>query len=353
MNPFLGFWKKLERPIIGLSPMDGVTDFAFRAMMARHGRPALIFTEFVTATGMFYAPDRVLPEFEYSEAERPIIAQIFGNEPDDFYKAAHVVCELGFDGVDINMGCPSKTVTKKCGGAQLIEEPALAVAIIRATQKGVRDWAGGQKLEVLGVSEQLLGIVESMNKARKGVSCRQLIPVSVKTRLGVKEIVIEKWIETLLGEKPAAITIHGRTLRQMYKGEADWKAIANAAAVAKGSGTLVLGNGDVRSREEALRRIEEAGVDGVLIGRAAIGNPWIFDGDTLKATETARIQLALEHAAYFEAQHPEKNFHSIRKHLVGYLKNFPSASDLRQRALACDNSESLRTALKHGIDQVQ
>ncbi|MDO8644089.1 MAG: tRNA-dihydrouridine synthase, partial [bacterium] len=274
-------------------------------------------------TGMFYAPEKILRHFEFSEEERPIIAQIFGSNPDDFYRAAQVVCKLGFDGVDINMGCPSKTVTKNCGGAKLITEPKLAQEIVRATQQGVKDWAGNNPP----------------------------IPVSVKTRVGYDSIVIEKWIEILLGEKPAVISLHGRTLKQMYKGEADWNAIARAVKVAEKEETLIFGNGDVHSVQKARERIEETGVDGVLIGRAAIGNPWIFREREPSPEE--RIQVALEHATIFEERHPERDFRTLRKHLSSYLRNFPNASILRQRALQVNNVAELAACLNETVSDRQ
>ncbi len=343
-----GFWDGLKKPIIALSPMDGVTDFACRAIAARHGRPDVMFTEFTTTVGMFHAPEKVLRDFEYSEAERPIVAQVYGNHPDDFYRAAHVVAELGFDGLDVNMGCPAKQVTQKNCGAALIRVPDLALEIIRATRAGLQDWANGQTLEDLKVPEKVIAVVRLMNHRRcghqeDGERHRRLIPYSVKTRLGYDDVVIESWVETLLTERPAAISIHGRTLKQMYRGAARWDAIARAATVARGSGTVVLGNGDVSSRAEALLKIEETGVDGVLIGRASMGNPWVFAGREADMPE--RIAVALEHAQYFVEGRGEREFKAVRKHMVGYLRGFPDAAALRMKALNALNFGELKSLL--------
>jgi tRNA-dihydrouridine synthase len=350
MTRYGGFWDLLRRPIIALSPMDGVTDFACRAMAARYGRPDVMFTEFTTTVGMFHAPEKVLRDFEYSEIERPIVAQVYGNHPDDFYRAAHVVAELGFDGMDINMGCPAKQVTQKNCGAALIRVPELALEIIRAARAGLTDWAAGQTLENLKVPEHVISVVSTMNRrrsGREGSTERRLLPYSVKTRLGFDSIVIGEWVETLLKESPAAISVHGRTLKQMYKGAARWEAIAQAARVVRGSGTLLLGNGDLSSLAEAHRRIEETGVDGVLIGRASMGNPWVFNGR--EAAMAERISVALEHARYFVENRGEREFKAVRKHLVGYLRAFPDAASLRMRALntssIADLSELLQSAL--------
>lgn len=345
-KPFLGFWEILKKPVIGMAPMDGVTDFACRAITAKYGRPSVMMTEFTTATGLFYAPERILRDFEYSEVERPIVAQIYGNIPEDFYRAVHVVCELGFDGVDINMGCPSKAVTQKLCGGRLITAPDLALEIIRATHRGIKDWASGQTLTDIKISPKVLKVIEKMNQDRSPV--RKMIPYSVKTRIGYEEVVIEKWVETLLTEKPAVITVHGRTLKQMYKGLASWEAIAAAVRVAKGSGTLILGNGDIHSLEEAYQKIEMSGVDGVLIGRGSIGNPWIFKD--YQPTPEERIQVALEHASFYETH--QRDFKSIRKHLIGYLSHFKDAAALRHEAIQTHSYLDLKKVLdltKHDL----
>jgi nifR3 family TIM-barrel protein len=347
--PYSGFWEKLARPIIALSPMDGVTDFAFRYITARYGRPDVMFTEFTTAEGMFYAPERILQDFEYSEIERPIVAQIYGHRPDDFYRAAHVVCELGFDGIDINMGCPSKSVVQKNCGAKLITVPDLALEIIAATRRGVEDWAQGQTLEKLKISQRMVDTVSKMNRLRTGndnPTMRRLIPYSVKTRIGYDSIVIEDWVKTLLSEKPAVISIHGRTLKQMYKGSAHWEAIGHAVQVAKGTGTLILGNGDIGSMEEAYQKIQNTGVDGVLIGRGSMGNPWIFEKSVRKISKQERFEIALEHARYYSEIRGDRDFRTIRKHLIYYLSNFPEAVSFRVKALQTKNLGELREVLR-------
>ncbi|MBI2082034.1 MAG: tRNA-dihydrouridine synthase [Deltaproteobacteria bacterium] len=350
-SPFLGFWKNLCQPIIALAPMDGVTDFACRAIMARHGRPHVLFTEFTTAEGLFYAPERILNDFRYSEIERPVVAQIYGHDPDDFYKATHVVCELGFDGVDINMGCPSKKVVEKNCGAKLITAPDLAIEIIKAVRHAIQDWSRGQTLEELKLSERVIATVCRMNSARIGAErlvVRRPIPYSIKTRIGYDAIIIDRWVETLLQQSPAVISIHGRTLKQMYRGLAHWEAIAEAVAVARGSGTLILGNGDIESLTQATSLIQKTGVNGVLIGRSAIGNPWLFQGiDPLNISYERRAMVALEHASlYAEAG---DDLRKVRKHLSGYLRYFPEASSVRNQALQAVNLEELASILPKSL----
>lgn len=349
MDPFYGFWEKLKRPIIALAPMDGVTDFACRAIMARHGRPDILFTEFTTATGLFYAPERILRDFEYQEIERPIVAQIYGNNPDDFYRATVVVCELGFDGIDINMGCPSKQVMQHNCGGMLITQPQLALEIIRATRSAINDWSRGQRLEDLFVSEKIVEMVGKMVAKRQARApmMRRTIPYSVKTRIGYDSVVIEKWVKTLLSEKPAAISIHGRTLKQMYRGAASWEAIGRAVQVAKGSGTLILGNGDILSRADALKKIDLSGVDGVLVGRASLGNPWIFHPEPTTVSLEGRIAMALEHARLYFEERGDHGFSSIKKHLAGYLRNIPEASSWRRSAMEARNFAELEKRLSY------
>ncbi len=353
MTVFHGFWKSIDKPIMVMAPMDGVTDFACRGTVARTAKPDVIFTEFTTATGLFYAPERILRDFEYAEVERPIVAQIYGNNPQDFYLATHVVCALGFDGVDINMGCPSKNVTQNNCGGKLICVPDLAVEIVRATREAIHDWANGKTLEDLPISrnkQKLISIIEKMNEERQGTKdvLRRQIPYSIKTRLGFDKISIESWVETLLGEKPAVISLHGRTLKQMYKGRASWESIAAAVQVRGDRETFILGNGDITSLEHAFQLIEEAKVDGALIGRASIGNPWVFRKES-KISLEERKKAALLHAQLFESKRGEGGFMSLRKHFLGYFSHFPQASQMRARLLSVKNAKELEEALSSDI----
>ncbi|HEY5599272.1 MAG TPA: tRNA-dihydrouridine synthase family protein, partial [Candidatus Manganitrophaceae bacterium] len=271
------FWKEADLPIVALSPMDGVTDAVFRRIVAQHGKPDLIVTEFTSVEGILHGAESELAGLVYDEMERPVVAQIYGADPSAFFHVAQLICALGFDGVDINMGCPAKAISSRGCGAGLIQNPLRAKEILRAAREGIERWAEGAPLSLLTIRPQL---AEWLSKTRGDStptpSGRRSIPISVKTRLGTDRIVIEEWIRHLLDERPAAVSIHGRTLAQRYSGSANWGAIAKAAEAARGSGTLILGNGDIASLNDARRRIRESGVDGVLIGRAALGNPWIF-----------------------------------------------------------------------------
>ncbi|MFM8550754.1 MAG: tRNA dihydrouridine synthase [Nitrospiraceae bacterium] len=354
----MNFWPTLPQPIVGLSPMDGVTDAAFRLAVARQGVPDVTFTEFTSVVDVCRGPDFLLSTFLYSEEERPVVAQLYGKQPDFFYQAAHVVCELGFDGLDINMGCPSKNVSSSGSGAALIKTPDLAHAIMRAARQGIQDWANGQTLAQVGLKASRVNLIQAMNLKRSGQPSppRRVIPLSVKTRLGYDSVVVEQWIGHLLAEQPAVISVHGRTLQQMYKGEADWNAIAQAARMVRGTATLLLGNGDVQSLGDVVRRVRESGVHGVLVGRGALGSPWFFRKKELarqaaSAAESVptlslddevsladRFRLMVEHARLFERIEGDAWFPHIRKHLGWYCKGFPHAAAMRAQMVRASSS---------------
>lgn len=362
----MNFWRTLPRPIIGLSPMDGVTDASFRSVIARQGKPDVTFTEFTHVHDLCHGPEKLLETLVYSEIERPMVAQLYGNDPELFYRAAHAVCELGFDGLDINMGCPSKSVAASGSGAGLIRTPDVARSIMQAARRGIEEWAGGKTLEQVGFKPARLTAFERMNeeRGRSRPAVRRPIPLSVKTRLGYDSVVVESWIAHLLEERPAVISLHGRTLRQMYRGEADWSAIARAAAMAKGTGTLVCGNGDLHSLDDVMSRVRETGVDGVLVGRAVLGAPWFFrskERARLFAREPnrfcaegcsevgisldQRFGVLLDHARQFEASCGQRQFHRMRKHLGWYCKGFPHAAALRARMFRLSSVRELEATL--------
>ncbi len=359
----MNFWQSLERPVIGLSPMDGVTDAAFRLTVTLQGKPDVSFTEFTHVHDVCRGPEFLLDSLLYDEAERPIVAQLYGKNPDLFYQAAHVVCELGFDGLDVNMGCPSRNVASSGSGAGLIRTPELAQAILEATRQGIADWAGGQSLEAAGIKPARAEMIRRMSRRDGGVAAtgRRVIPLSVKTRIGYDEVIVERWVEWLLRVSPAAISLHGRTLQQMYRGASDWQAIARAVTVARGSGTLLFGNGDVQSLRDVVRRVRETGVDGVLVGRAIQGAPWFFaqKREARRAVATpeaagpqpddrsleARFAVMLDHARLFERRWGPSQFRRMRKHLGWYCKGFPHAAALRARMFQVSSLAEVQAAI--------
>jgi tRNA-dihydrouridine synthase B len=330
------FWETLPHPIIALAPMDGVTDAPYRKIHAEIGRPAITFTEFTNVQGLWRGDIRLLDAFLYDDAERPAVAQLFGSTPEDFYRATIMVCELGFEGVDINMGCPSRCVAGKGGGAGLIRTPLLAQDIIRQTKRATEDWATGQTLEGIGLAPERIARIRQMNQARARPIERRLIPVSVKTRLGFDSIIIEDWVQVLLEMEPVNISLHGRTLRQMYTGQANWDAIGRAAAIVRQTKTTILGNGDLHNAAEVKRRVAETGVHGVLIGRGSMGNPWIFQeaqehSAAHRPTPRERLTTALNHSRLFDRLLPGHRFVELRKHLSWYCRDFYDASTLRRQ----------------------
>jgi tRNA-dihydrouridine synthase len=224
----------------------------------------------------------------------------------------------------------------------------VAQAIMQAARQGIADWADGQTLEGAGLKSGRIAMIWRMNEQRRAARplVRRTIPLSVKTRLGYDVVVVDRWIEHLLKEQPEVISLHGRTLQQMYRGEADWNAIARAAEIMRGSGTLLFGNGDVHSYYDIVRRVRDTGVDGVLVGRAALGTPWFFrqkeearfvlqqhllvgEPKPWVPSLDVRFEMLLDHARRFEAACGQGQFRRMRKHLGWYCKGFPHAASLR------------------------
>ncbi|MGZ9204868.1 MAG: tRNA dihydrouridine synthase [Nitrospira sp.] len=367
----MSFWLNLPRPIIGLSPMDGVTDACFRSVIAQQGKPDVSFTEFTHVHDVCHGPEIQLETLLYSERERPIVAQLYGKDPALFYLAAQAVCELGFDGLDINMGCPSKSVASSGSGAGLIRNQELARTIMQAAKRGIEDWASGQTLEQAGFKSTRVAMFERLNQRRgkAGPTPRRQLPLSVKTRIGYDSVTVEAWVEELLREQPAVISLHGRTLQQMYRGLADWSAIARAVALVKGTGTLLLGNGDIQCLDDIAGRVRETGVDGVLVGRGVLGAPWFFRSieqarvrgrgmngadvgrDPGEVSLNERFALLVDHAQQFQALVGEKQFYRMRKHLGWYCKGFPHAASLRAQMVRVSSVEELRALLEEFHDR--
>lgn len=296
----MNFWNELKKPIFCLAPMADVTDAAFRYIIAKNSNiPHVTYTEFVSADGLVLAPEKgkkkLLKDLEYSEIEKPIVAQIFGSNPENIERAAKMIAELNFDGLDINMGCPDKSIEKQGAGAALIKNPQLAREIIKAAKRGVK------------------------NK----------IPISVKTRLGYNQDQLEEWLPKLLAAEPAAIIIHARTRKEMSKMPAKWERIKRAVEIKDNFITttenksllpkvLIIGNGDIRNLEDAKKKCEETGADGAMFGRSIFGNPWLFAG--YKPNTKERLEVLLEHVHLFNEKLGQvKSFALMKKHFKEYL----------------------------------
>ena len=314
------FWEKLKKPIMATAPMSGVTDEAFRQMFLRYGRPDVFWTEFVSAEGLFSKGRKYcLKILEFLPAEHPIVAQLFGSDPLHFQKAAEETAKLGFDGIDINMGCPDSDIEKKGGGAALIKNPKLAKEIIGAVKKG----GSG-------------------------------IPVSVKTRIGYNKNQVAEWIPALLEENIAALTVHFRTRKEMSTPPAHWELAKEIVKLRDSYApkTLILGNGDVKSLAEAHKLIKETGLDGIMVGRGLLGNPWFFSGREPLVPE--RLNAVMEHAEIFENFHKKdigkngycKQFDSMKKHFHSYTKGFMGARELRDQLMKVKNAAETRKIIE-------
>lgn len=331
--------------------MDGVTDVAFRHIQKKYGQTDLVYTEFVSVEGLCHKAERLLKELIYTDLQRPVIAQFYGTTPDFFRQAAIVAAKLGFDGIELNMGCPAKNVETSGAGAALIKTPELAIEIVKATKQGVKEWQNGADLSHChDLSGNIKQIINQRNKhlPTEYQDHSRQIPVSIKTRLGYDSIIIEDWITTLLTTDPAAIAVHGRTLKQGYSGEADWEAIGLAGQLIKQTPTVVIGNGDVKSHEDAQVKLKQYGVNGVLIGRASFGNPYVFR----PSNETHPVllpQIALEHARVYEqifTSQPHYHFLPMRKHLAWYISGQSNAKEIRMQMVRTNNSQEVEEVLQ-------
>jgi tRNA-dihydrouridine synthase B len=357
----------LKQPVLGISPMDGVTDSAMRYITKKYGNPDIIYTEFTHVHGLCVAGDKLLHHFRYDPIERPIIAQIYGKEPEYFYHAAKMVCALGFDGLDINMGCPAKTVEQSGSGAALIRTPELAKEIVQACKDGVRDWVATGELTGLAnrtkealnemiaknlkkhenyTGEKTIGFRNLMTNTDNSEYVREEISVSVKTRIGYDSPITAEWISKICEAKPEWLAVHGRTLKQLYTGNADWNELKIAVET---SNVPVLVNGDIKTKQDFDTVQELTGSYGALIGRALYGNPWVFD--ELRGTHTPKSfeeikKVIIEHTEKFVEEVPDpKGFFQMRKHLSWYISGIENATELRTKLMQATSLEDVKRIL--------
>ncbi len=332
------FWQTLSKPIVGLAPMDGVSDAAFRQIVDTYGHASVLFTEFVPVEAIKAGAPRVLDAFVKHDTPTPTIAQIYGTDLDGYTQAAHIACDLGFDGIDINMGCPAKSVTSRGAGAGLIRQPPHAVQIIRTVKRAILDWSEGKTYEY---SLPIRTKVDGIKTAQPVI--RRKIPVSVKTRIGYEIPITREWVSVLAAESLDSLTIHGRTLKQLYTGKASWDEIALAADTARAirSDMTILGSGDIISLDQARAYTKTYGLDGVLIGRASWGNPWVFTDIT--PTPQQKLRAALEHAQLLQKMLPDAHILSLRKHMAWYCTGFPQAAAVRSKLITIKSVEDIET----------
>jgi nifR3 family TIM-barrel protein len=309
----MSFWNNLPKPILALAPLANVTDAAFRRVIAKYSKPAsyVTWTEFVSADGLCLADEegkaKLMRDLLYTEAERPIVAQLFTSNPAHMEQAAALVQSLGFDGVDINMGCPDKSIEKQGAGAKLIMMPKLAQELIAAAKRGAPN-----------------------------------LPVSVKTRLGYNKDILDDWLPMILAAEPAVVTIHARTRKEMSKVPARWDRVKRAVEIRNelGSTTLIFGNGDVKDVADAEQKAKETGADGVMLGRAIFGRPWLFSHSQEYENDVEKkLKILIEHTKLFEELLGDiKSFAIMKKHFKAYVEGFASAKELRMQLMEAENA---------------
>lgn len=301
--------------------MEDVTDVAFRTLIARHASPHIprvFYTEFTSADGLVRAPAegkrKLLKKLEFGEPERPIVAQLFTAVPAHMEEAARLCAQLGFDGIDINMGCPVDEVVRQDCGAALIKKPALARELIRAAKRGVCSCAG------------------------QTCTSKKCIPVSVKTRIGYTTNELAAWLPELLAEEPAVVAIHARTRKEMSSVPARWEHIAEAVSIRNACQddilTCIVGNGDVKDLDDAREKAEATKCDGVMLGRAVFGNPWLFAERDAPPTPEERKRELIEHISLFQTHMTGYvNDALMKKHFKAYISGWDGAAQLRARLM--------------------
>ncbi len=309
------FWRKLKKPFFCLAPMADVTDYPFRQIIAKYGKPDVFWTEFTSADGLCsVGKKKLLINFKFSKNEHPIVAQIFGSKPENIKKASALCQKMGFDGVDINMGCPDRSVERQNSGAKMIGNFKLVEEIIKAAK------VGAPKL-----------------------------PISVKTRIGYSKVEIDTWIPFLLEQNISALTVHLRTRKEMSKVPAHWEYAKKIVELRDKSGkdTLIIFNGDVVDLEDAKQKAKESGCDGVMLGRAIFGNPLLFSELGSKAQHISRkLKILVEHTKLFEKHlGKHKNFAVMKKHFKAYVNGFDGAKELRVKLMAAKNAIEVKLAV--------
>lgn len=316
------FWQHLARdhkPFLVLAPMDGVTDYVFRELIAGIAPPDVMVTEFTNTEALVSRGyEKTIPRLRFSPAQRPIVAQIWGTDLKNFFSVSRLIKDLGFDGIDINMGCPDRAVMRLGCGVSLINTPELAAAMITAVKEG----APG-------------------------------LPVSVKTRLGVKTIATDTWIRFLLEQRLDAITIHGRTAKELSRVPVHWDEIGKAVTIRDkyAPDTMIIGNGGIVNREEAVAVHESYGVDGVMIGTGIFQNPWVFEKMPGEHTKKEMLEVLLLHAKRYEECYPgERRFAAMRKYFKIYVRSFSGATALMKELMETKSYSQVEALIRPHLE---
>lgn len=304
-------WHELPRPILALAPMEAVTDVVFRHVVERAAAPSVYFTEFTNATGWMHAGDKAIGgRLVKTDDERPIIAQLWGSDPLAMQKLVSHCHELGYDGIDINMGCPDASAIKGGGGAQMIRTPEVARQIIIAAKTSG-------------------------------------LPVSVKTRLGYSTVdEWREWLTFLLQQDIVALTIHLRTKKEMSKVDAHWELMQEIRELRDevAPQTLLLGNGDVRDRNHALELVEATGIDGVMIGRGIFHNPFAFEQTPRRHSRTELLELLRLQLDLYDLYRDMtgRPFDTLKRFFKIYVRDFDGASQLRDQLMHTHSTNEVR-----------
>lgn len=313
-------WQNTSQPILALAPMEAVTDVVFRHVVHAAAPPDLYFTEFTNATGWAHAGDRAIGgRLIKTDDEKTLIAQLWGSDPDSMEKLALHCKQLGFAGIDINMGCPDSSAIKGGGGAHMIRTPDVAARMIAAAKT-----AG--------------------------------LPVSVKTRLGYSSVEERtEWLSFLLEQSIVALTVHLRTKKEMSKVDAHWELMSEIKQLRDriAPQTILLGNGDVRDRKHALQLIAQTGIDGVMIGRGIFHNPFAFEHEHVAHSRAEllsllRLQLDLYDTYSAETKRP---FETLKRFFKIYVRDFEGASQLRDELMHCRTTDEARIVLSTTVNE--
>ncbi len=314
---------KVDPPLL-LAPMAGVTDRDFRLIVRRIGGVGVVSMEFLSSKEMVLGIERVRRMMFFSPEERPLAIQIYGSDPQIMAEAASMVESLGADICDINMGCPANKVLKGCSGAALMGDLSLAERIIASVRRAIS------------------------------------MPLTVKFRLGLDDrrksyLELGKICEA---NGVAAVTMHARTAKQMFRGEADWREIAD---LKEALSIPVIGNGDVRQPEDAVEMLRRTGCDGVMVGRGATRNPWIFSqiaarlsgGQKAEPTLGQRRDLILDHfRAVIDREEPKHALHKLRTFTGWYSQGLPGGLELRRQIQAQPDAEALHALMEGFLDRL-
>lgn len=316
----MNIWEELPPPFFVLAPMDDVTDTVFRQVIADCAAPDLFFTEFVNVDALqSQGREATLRRLRFTPKERPLIAQVWGLKPENFKRSAADIAAMGFDGLDLNFGCPVKDVVQNGACSALINNRPLAGEIIQACREGA-----------------------------------PTLPLSVKTRLGFNEVDLT-WHEFLLGHKLNALTIHGRTRKQMSKVPADWDMIGKVALLrpALSPDTKIIGNGDVLSRSQGEQLAQQYGLDGIMVGRGIFQDPFLFAKNSPWEgySKEQKIELYKNHVELFAktwagSTHAPR-VHTLNKFCKVYINGFDGAKELREKLMAAQSTDELLAQLKN------